>query len=74
MSPFSMPLCMIYNMYLLRRGIVITSPNPLSAVADWLFDIFAATLHNWRPFLHPQVEDAPCHGDRDTLIMKKIVK
>jgi len=22
----------------------------------------------WRPFLHPQPEDAPCPGDRDTLI------
>jgi hypothetical protein len=26
-----------------------------------LFNIFAATLHSWRPFLHPQPEDAPCH-------------
>jgi len=22
----------------------------------------------WRPFLHPQPEDAPCRGDRDPLI------
>jgi hypothetical protein len=41
--------------------------HPLLAVRDWLFDVFAGTLHNWRPFLHPQPEDAPCRGDRDTL-------
>jgi hypothetical protein len=39
--------------------------QPLSAVRDCLFNVFAATLHNWRPFLHPQPEDVPCHGDRD---------
>jgi hypothetical protein len=27
--------------------------------------MFAAALHSWRPFLHPQPEDAPCCGDRD---------
>jgi hypothetical protein len=43
--------------------------HPLSAVYDCLFNIFAATLHIRRPFLHPQPEDAPCRGDRDTLIM-----
>jgi hypothetical protein len=41
---------------------------PLSAVRDCLFNIFAATLHTGRPFLHPQPEDAPCCGDRDPLI------
>jgi hypothetical protein len=40
--------------------------HPLSAVRDC---IFAASLHVWRPFLHPQPEDAPCRGDRDPLIM-----
>jgi hypothetical protein len=40
--------------------------HPLSAVRDCLFKIFAATLHNWRPFLHPQPEDAPCRGDGPT--------
>jgi hypothetical protein len=39
--------------------------HPLSAVHDCLFNVFAATLHNWRPFLQPQPEDAPCRGDRD---------
>jgi hypothetical protein len=40
--------------------------HPLLAVRDC---IFAATLHIRRPFLHPQPEDTPCHGDRDPLIM-----
>ena len=39
--------------------------HPLSAVRDCLFNIFSATLHIWRPFLHPQPEDASCRGDRD---------
>ena len=51
---------------------VSTSPgvedHNLSVVRDCLFKIFAATLHIWRPFLHPQPEDAPCRGDRDPLI------
>jgi hypothetical protein len=38
--------------------------HPLSAVRNFLFNIFAATLHIRRPFLHPQPEDAPCCGDR----------
>jgi hypothetical protein len=42
--------------------------HPLSALHDCLFIIFAATLPIWRPFLHPQPEDAPCRGDRDPLI------
>jgi len=37
----------------------------LSAVRDWLFNIFAAY---WRSFLHPQPEDAPCRRDMDPLI------
>jgi hypothetical protein len=40
-----------------------------SLVRDRLFNIFSATLHNWRPFLHPQPEDAPCRGDMDPRIM-----
>ena len=42
--------------------------HPFSAVRDCLYNIFAATLHIWRPFLHPQTEDAPCRGDRDPMI------
>jgi hypothetical protein len=26
--------------------------HPLLAVRDYLFNVFAATLHIWRPFLH----------------------
>jgi hypothetical protein len=50
------------------RTIPILEDHPLSAVRDCLFNIFAATLHIWRPFLHPQPEDAPCRGDRDPLV------
>jgi len=42
--------------------------HPLSSVRDYIFNIFAATLHIWRPFLHSQPEEAPCHNDRDPLI------
>jgi hypothetical protein len=47
--------------------------HPFSAVRDCLFNVSAATLHNWRPFLHPQPEDAPCRGDRDPLNMAHYV-
>jgi hypothetical protein len=46
--------------------------QPLSAVRDCLLNIFAATLHIWRPFLHPQADDAPYCGDRNPLIMGKV--
>jgi hypothetical protein len=39
--------------------------HPLSFVRSCLFNTFAATFHSWRPFLHPQPENAPCCGDRD---------
>jgi hypothetical protein len=45
--------------------------HPLSAVRDCLFNVFATTLHNWRPFLHPLPEDAPSRGDRDPLNTNK---
>jgi hypothetical protein len=32
--------------------------HPLSAVRDFLFNIFAATLHIWTPFVHPKLEEA----------------
>jgi hypothetical protein len=43
--------------------------HPLLSVRDCLFNIFAANLHSWRLFLHPQPEDAPCCGDRDNVRM-----
>jgi hypothetical protein len=42
--------------------------QPLLATRNCLFNIFAATLHIWKPFLHLQPEDTPCHGDRYSLI------
>ena len=41
--------------------------RPLSAVRDCLFKVFAATLHIWRPFLHPQ---PTYHGQKHN---KKII-
>ena len=43
--------------------------HPLSAVSNCLFNIFAATLYIWRPFLHLRSEGAPrwkdsAHGVR----------
>jgi hypothetical protein len=35
----------------------------LSAVSDFLFNIFAATRRICRRFPHPQPEEAPCRGD-----------
>jgi hypothetical protein len=43
--------------------------HPLSAVRDCLLNVFAATLHIWRLFLHLQSEDAPCCGDRNPFYM-----
>ena len=40
--------------------------HPLSAVCGWLFNIYRSYPPYWRPFLHPQPEDAPCYGDRDS--------
>jgi hypothetical protein len=37
----------------------------LSFVRGCLYNIFAATLHSWRPFLYPQPEDASCCGDSE---------
>ena len=41
----------------------------LLAVRDCLFNIFAATLHIWRPFLQQPPEDAPCSSDRYPLLL-----
>ena len=50
------------------RPIPKLEDHPFSAVRDSLFNIFAATIHIWRPFIHPQPEEAPCRGERDPLI------
>jgi len=49
------------------RPIPKLDDNPLSAVYACLFDIFAATFHFWRHFLHPQPEDEPCCRERSDL-------
>jgi hypothetical protein len=52
------------------EGLLVPRPtpqledHPLSAVSDWLFNIFAATLHNRRTSFHPQLKDAPCRGEK----------
>jgi hypothetical protein len=65
-------LCLFYKK-LIFYGKGLLAPRPtskleahsLSFVRCCLFNIFAATLHSCRPFLHPQPEDASCHGDRE---------
>jgi len=39
--------------------------NHLTSVRHCTFNIFAATLHVCRPFLHHQREEAPCRGDKE---------
>jgi len=39
--------------------------HPLSAVSDCLFNMFAATLHIWKPFPQP-ANHAQCHDKRVT--------
>jgi hypothetical protein len=66
-------LCTLFRRLIIFYGEELLAPcptpklenHPLSAVCDCLFNVFAATLHNWRPFFHPQPEDAQCRGDRD---------
>lgn len=43
--------------------------HTLSAVRDYVFNIFGAAHVIGGPFLHMRSEDAPCHGDRDQLIV-----
>jgi hypothetical protein len=70
----------VTSYFFLRWGVVSTSPNPqaggpplVGCVRDSLFNVFATTLHNWRPFLDPQPEDAPCRGDRGPLNTEFVV-
>ena len=54
-----------------RGGVVSTSPNPqaggppLVGCPRLLIRFIHSYPPYWRPFLHPQPEDAPCRGDRD---------
>ena len=56
-------------------GVVGPSPNPPQAGEPPLVGcprLFIQYIRSypsyWRPFFHPQPEDAPCHGDRDPLV------
>ena len=57
----------------LRWGAVGNSPNPqaggppLVGCPRLLIQYIRSCHPYWRPFLHPQPEDAPCRGDRDPL-------
>jgi hypothetical protein len=46
------------------RPITKLEDHPLSAVRHYLFNIFAAALHIWKPFLRPQPAGAPCRGGK----------
>jgi hypothetical protein len=65
-------LCLIFCNKFIFYGEGLLAPHPTSKLEDrplsfvhgCLFNIFTATLHSWRPFLHLQPEDAPCCGDK----------
>ena len=74
-SQVSRSLWLVRNMILfLRWGVVSTSSNPqavgppLVGCPRLLIQFIRGCSPYWRPFLHPQPEDAPCRGDRDPLI------
>ena len=60
--------------YFLRWGDFSTLPNPqaggppLVCYSRLLIQYIRNCPPYWRPFLHPQPEDAPCRADRNTLI------
>jgi len=80
--PFPVPilnLCEHFvTWYAWRRGIVSTSPNPQAGglhrvgCSRLLIQYIRSYLLYWRPFLLPQAEDAPCHGDRDPLTFSRM--
>jgi hypothetical protein len=41
---------------------------PLVGSPQLLSQYIRSCPPHWRPFIHPQPDDAPCHGDRDPLI------
>ena len=45
-----------------------TGGLPLVGCPRLLIQYIRSCPPYWRPFLHPQPEDAPCRGDRDPLI------
>jgi hypothetical protein len=70
---FTTLFCIVFrNMVIFYGELLAPRPtpklegHPLLAVRNCLFNVFAATLHIWRPFLHPQPKDVPCRGDGPT--------
>jgi hypothetical protein len=67
-------LCAFFvtNLFFYGEGLSAPYPtpkledHPLSFVHGCIFTILAATLYNWRLFLHPQPKDVSCCGDRDS--------
>ena len=61
-------------MRFLLWGVISTSPNPqaggppLVGCPRLLIQYIRSWPPFWRPFLHPQPKDAPCHDDRDPII------
>jgi hypothetical protein len=61
----------VTSLFFYCEGLLVPRPspkledNPLSFVCGCLLNIFTATLHSWRLFLHLQPEDVSCCGDRD---------
>jgi len=43
--------------------------SPLFGCPRMLIQYIRSCPPYWRPFLHPQPEDASCRGDRDPLVM-----
>jgi hypothetical protein len=41
--------------------------HPLTAVRDWLLNIFAATLHIWKCVLYLQPQDVLYRGDKGSI-------
>jgi len=66
-------LWLFLNISVLQERVVSTSPNPQAGGpplvgCPWLLIQFICSYPPYRgPFLYPQPEDAPCHGDRDPL-------
>ena len=64
---------MFLNRTVLQGGVVSPSPNPqagglpLVGCPRLLIQFIRSYPPYRRPFLYPQPEDAPCHGDRDPL-------
>ena len=63
-----------HDKFFMMRSLLAPRPTPkledqtLSAVRECSFNNNRSYTPYWRPFLHPQPEDAPYRGDRDPLI------